>query len=171
MDIQVSSNFERLLFEASRRDAGTVRRLMESLKQSGRFVLPDAVLAAVREEFDAGRADETETSAAIRAAWREAGDLVDPHTAVALAVADRDTTDSKIPNIVLSTAHAAKFPDAVEAACGVRPELPPWLDAQVRAIGRALLSLIERGVRRFTFDPHATWMLPVPSGTNLPLPR
>jgi len=128
MDIQVSSNFERLLFEASGRDASTVRRLMEQLKQSGRFVLPDAMLAAIREEFDAGRADETETSAAIRAAWREAGDLVDPHTAVALAVADRDTSDSRIPNIVLSTAHAAKFPDAVEAACGVRPQLPAWLD-------------------------------------------
>ncbi len=128
MDIQLSSNFERLLFEASHRDAGLVRRLMASLKQSGRFVLPDAVLAAVRSEFDAGRADETETSAAIRAAWREAGDLVDPHTAVALAVADRDTSDSKVPNIVLSTAHPAKFPDAVEAACGVRPELPPWLE-------------------------------------------
>jgi threonine synthase len=128
MDIQVSSNFERLLFEASRRDAASVRRLMGSLKQSGRFVLPDATLAAVREEFDAGRADETETAAAIRAAWREAGDLVDPHTAVALAVADRDTSDSQIPNIVLSTAHPAKFPDAVEAACGVRPQLPAWLD-------------------------------------------
>jgi threonine synthase len=101
---------------------------MGSLKQSGRFVLPDAMLAAIREEFDAGRADETETSAAIRAAWREAGDLVDPHTAVALAVADRDTSDSGIPNIVLSTAHPAKFPDAVEAACGVRPQLPAWLD-------------------------------------------
>jgi len=128
MDIQVSSNFERLLFEASHRDAAGVRRLMDQLKQSRRFVLPDATLAAVREEFDAGRADETETAAAIRAAWREAGDLVDPHTAVALAVADRDTSDSRIPNIVLSTAHAAKFPDAVEAACGVRPQLPAWLD-------------------------------------------
>jgi len=128
MDIQVSSNFERLLFEASGRDAAGVRRLMESLKQSGRFVLPDATLAAIRAEFDAGRADETETSAAIRAAWRETGDLVDPHTAVALAVADRDTPDSTIPNIVLSTAHAAKFPDAVQAACGVRPELPAWLE-------------------------------------------
>src|SRR3954466_11539153 len=128
MDIQVSSNFERLLFEASGRDAGTVRRLMESLKQSGRFVLPDATLAAIRQEFDAGRADETETTAAIRAAWREAGILVDPHTAVALAVADRDTSDTNVPNIVLSTAHAAKFPDAVEAACGVRPHLPEWLE-------------------------------------------
>ena len=128
MDIQVSSNFERLLFEASVRDAAGVRRLMESLKQSGRFVLPDRLLAAIREEFDAGRADETETSAAIRAAWREAGELVDPHTAVALAVADRDSTDTKVPNIVLSTAHPAKFPDAVEAACGMRPQLPAWLD-------------------------------------------
>src|ERR1700712_2652864 len=128
MDIQVSSNFERLLFEASGRDAASVCRLMASLKQSGRFVLPDGLLAAIRKEFDAGRADETETAAAIRTAWREAGDLVDPHTAVALAVADRDTSDSKIPNIVLSTAHPAKFPDAVEAACGVRPPLPVWLD-------------------------------------------
>jgi threonine synthase len=128
MDIQVSSNFERLLFEASGREASVVRRLMASLKQSGRFVLPDATLAAIRQEFDAGRADETETSAAIRAAWREAGDLVDPHTAVALAVADRDTPDSRIPNIVLATAHAAKFPDAVQAACGVRPGLPQWLE-------------------------------------------
>src|SRR6185312_8537259 len=128
MDIQVSSNFERLLFEAGGREAATVRRLMESLKQSGRFSLPAQTLARIREDFDAGRADETETSAAIRAAWREAGDLVDPHTAVALAVADRDTSDSGVPNIVLSTAHPAKFPDAVEAACGVRPQLPAWLD-------------------------------------------
>ncbi|MVT53500.1 threonine synthase [Bradyrhizobium yuanmingense] len=128
MDIQISSNFERLLFEAGRRDGAGVRRLMEQLKQSGRFVLPDATLAAIREEFDAGRADETETAAAIRAAWREAGELVDPHTAVALAVADRDTTDTKVPSIVLSTAHPAKFPDAVEAACGQRPQLPAWLD-------------------------------------------
>ncbi|MBJ7406698.1 MAG: threonine synthase [Bradyrhizobium sp.] len=128
MDIQISSNFERLLFEAGRRDAAGVRRLMEQLKQSGRFVLPDVTLAAIRDGFDAGRADETETAAAIRAAWREAGELVDPHTAVALAVADRDTTDTRVPSIVLSTAHPAKFPDAVEAACGHRPQLPAWLD-------------------------------------------
>jgi threonine synthase len=128
MDIQVSSNFERLLFEAGGRDAGAVRRLMEQLKQSGRFVLPDVMLAAIREAFDAGRADETETAAEIRAAWREAGELVDPHTAVALSVAERDSSDTGVPNIVLSTAHPAKFPDAVEAACGMRPQLPAWLD-------------------------------------------
>src|SRR6202008_2473323 len=128
MDIQVSSNFERLLFEASGRDASLVRGLMASLGQSGRFVLPDKVLAAIRSEFDARRADETETNAAIRAAWREAGDLVDPHTAVALAGADRDPSEARLPNIGLSTAQPEKFSHAVEAACGVRPQLPAWLD-------------------------------------------
>ncbi|MDB5655152.1 MAG: threonine synthase, partial [Tardiphaga sp.] len=128
MDIQVSSNFERLLFEASGRDAALVRGLMDSLKQSGRFVLPEALLDAIRADFEAGSADAEETDAAIRASWHETGDLVDPHTAVALAVADRDTTEMHVPNIVLSTAHAAKFPDAEEAACGVRPALPVYLD-------------------------------------------
>jgi threonine synthase len=128
MDIQVSSNFERLLFEASGRDAALVRGLMDSLKQSGRFVLPESVLTAIRADFESGRADEDETAAAIRTAWRETGDLIDPHTAVAIAVADRDTTEMHVPDIVLSTAHPAKFPDAVEAACGVRPALPVYLE-------------------------------------------
>ncbi|MBN8980799.1 MAG: threonine synthase, partial [Rhizobiales bacterium] len=112
----------------SGRASAIVRSLLGSLAQSGRFVLPDAVLADIRKDFDANRADETETNAAIRSMWRECGDLVDPHTAVALAVADQDKPASIVPNIVLSTAHAAKFPDAVEAACGVRPALPAWLD-------------------------------------------
>ncbi|RYX91672.1 MAG: threonine synthase [Bradyrhizobiaceae bacterium] len=127
MDIQVSSNFERLLFEASGRDTALVRGLMDSLKQSGRFVLPETLLTVIRADFESGRADETETAATIRTAWRESGDLIDPHTAVALAVADRDTTELHVPNIVLATAHAAKFPDAVEAACGKRPDLPVYL--------------------------------------------
>ena len=96
MDIQVSSNFERLLFEASGRDAAHdspadgIAEAVRTFRAARRGAGGD-----IREEFDAGRADETETSAAIRAAWREAGDLVDPHTAVALAVADRDTSDSE----------------------------------------------------------------------------
>ncbi|WP_199580877.1 threonine synthase [Bradyrhizobium sp. MOS003] len=153
MDIQISSNFERLMFEAGGRDAAGVRRPMEQLKQSGRFVLPDATLAAIREEFDAGRADETETAAAIRAAWREAGELVDPHTAVALAVADRDTTDTRVPSIVLSTAHPAKFPDAVEAACGQRPQLPAWLDGLMTKSEHMKVMKNEQGeVERFVLS-------------------
>jgi threonine synthase len=153
MDIQVSSNFERLLFEASGRDSAVVRSLMGSLAQSGRFVLPDAVLAKVRADFDAGRADETETSAAIRTAWREAGDLVDPHTAVALTVAEQDKPVSTVPNIVLSTAHAAKFPDAVEAACGMRPILPAWLDGlMTRSEAMTVMKNDQNEVERFVLS-------------------
>jgi len=153
MDIQVSSNFERLLFEAGGRDAAAVRRLMEQLKQSGRFVLPDAMLATIREAFDAGRADETETAAEIRAAWREAGELVDPHTAVALSVAERDSSDTGVPNIVLSTAHPAKFPDAVEAACGVRPQLPTWLDGLMTKVEQVkIMNNDQAEVERFVLS-------------------
>jgi threonine synthase len=127
MDIQVSSNFERLVFEATGRDSAMVRGLMASLGQSGRFVLPAGALASIREQFDAGRAEEGEVNAAIRTAWRESGDLIDPHTAVAVAVSEHATQTPHVPNIVLSTAHAAKFPDAVEAACGARPALPAYL--------------------------------------------
>lgn len=127
MDIQVSSNFERLVFEAAGRDAAVVRGLMASLSQSGRFELPAQAVRAIRHDFDAGSADEDETAAAIRAAWREQGELVDPHTAVALAVEERETANPPVPMVMLSTAHPAKFPDAVEAACGVRPDLPGWL--------------------------------------------
>jgi len=127
MDIQVSSNFERLLFEATGRDGAQVRRLMGSLTQSHRFSLSSPSLAEIRALFAAGRADEDETAATIRTALRETSRLVDPHTAVGLAVAEKETRDPAVPMIVLGTAHPAKFPDAVEAACGVRPAIPEWL--------------------------------------------
>jgi threonine synthase len=127
MDIQVASNFERLVFEASGRDPGAVRAAMGSLAQAGRVALSADALARIRTNFSADHADEAETSATIRTTRRETGMLVDPHTAVALAVAEKDVHDSSLPMIVLSTAHPAKFPDAVEAACGVRPQLPDWL--------------------------------------------
>jgi threonine synthase len=127
MDIQVSSNFERLLFEAYGRDAGAVRGLMGSLAQSGRFAIASAALADLRARFSAERADEEETAATIRTVRKETGYLADPHTAVALAAAEKQPADPGVPNVVLSTAHPAKFPDAVEAACGARPELPAWL--------------------------------------------
>jgi threonine synthase len=127
MDIQVSSNFERLLFEACRRDAAQVKAAMASLAQSRRFSVSTPALGKIRELFSAGRADEDETAATIRTTLRETSHLVDPHTAVGLAVAEKESRDPTIPMIVLGTAHPAKFPDAVAAACGLRPALPDWL--------------------------------------------
>ena len=124
MDIQVSSNFERLLFEAEDRDPMAVRRHMASLAQSGAFTLSDTSLAVIRGEFDAGRADEAETAETMRRLRREAGYLADPHTAVAVAVASRASGDPAVPQIILGTAHPAKFPDAVIAATGEHPALP-----------------------------------------------
>ena len=127
MDIQVSSNFERLLYETCGRDAAKVKALMGSLTQSGRFSVPEAALKEMRALFLADRADEQEVDAEIRAWMKEASYAIDPHTAVALAVAEKETRDPKVPMVVLSTAHPAKFPDAVKAACGVDPGLPDWL--------------------------------------------
>jgi threonine synthase len=127
MDIQVSSNFERLLFESYARDGKQVAALMGSLAQSRRFTVSAAALKAMRALFTADRADEQESGAEIRTWMREAGYCADPHTAVALAVAEKETRDLSVPMVVLSTAHPAKFPQAVEAACGIKPALPDWL--------------------------------------------
>jgi threonine synthase len=127
MDIEVSSNFERLLFEASQRDAGAVRGMMASLAQSGRFEIAGQALAAIRAEFDAARADEVEVAATIEDVHRRAGYLLDPHSAVGVAAARKVERDPSCPMIVLATAHPAKFPDAVERASGLRPELPAHL--------------------------------------------
>src|SRR5690606_10301543 len=108
MDIQVSSNFERLLFEAEGRDAAAVRRHMASLAQSGAFTLSGAPLASIRGEFDAGRAGEDETAETMRRYYKDAGYLLDPHTAVAMAVAEAAGGDPSVPQIVLGTAHPAK---------------------------------------------------------------
>jgi threonine synthase len=127
MDIQISSNFERLLFDACGRDPQPVRTAMAALAQSHRFQIGGPALAQICALFDAGRALEEETAAAIRATRREAGYLLDPHTAVAMAVAEKENRDPAVPMVVLSTAHPAKFPDAVEKASGIRPGLPDWL--------------------------------------------
>ncbi|HEV2899941.1 MAG TPA: threonine synthase [Pseudaminobacter sp.] len=126
MDIQISSNFERLLFEASNRDPVSVRRYMGSLKQSGAFTIGEAALAAIHTEFDAGRASMDEAAATIRATLAGSGYLLDPHTATAMHVANLHAAGD-VPMIVLGTAHPAKFPAAVEEACGVAPALPEWL--------------------------------------------
>jgi threonine synthase len=153
MDIQVSSNFERLLFEACDRDASAVRALMGSLQQSRRFTLSAAALSAIRAQFSAGRAGEDEVAATIRTVKRETGNFVDPHTAVGIAVAEKESRDAAVPMVVLSTAHAAKFPDAVEAACGARPPLPEWLsDLSQRPERVTVLPAEQSAVERFVLS-------------------
>jgi len=125
MDIQVSSNFERLLYEASGRDSAEVSRAMAGLAQSGGFSIEPDTLAAIRADFDAGRSTGEETAATIAATLKGSGYLLDPHTATGVRVASTVPTQS--PMIVLATAHPAKFPDAVAAASGVEPALPDWL--------------------------------------------
>jgi threonine synthase len=150
MDIQVSSNFERLLFETCGRDSKQVAALMGSLAQSGRFRVPGSALKQMRATFTADRADEQEGAATIRAWMREAGYCADPHTAIGLAVAEKETRDPSVPMVVLSTAHPAKFPDAVAAACGVIPALPDWLaDLPKRPERVSVLPADQSAVERF----------------------
>ncbi len=128
MDIQISSNFERLLFEANGRDGARIRNMMDALRQSRGFAIPEEVLGAIRAEFDAGRTSEAETAAEIARCWHQAAELVDPHTAVGIHVARQAVRkDPATPMVVLGTAHAAKFPDAIERAIGMRPPLPAYM--------------------------------------------
>lgn len=127
MDIQVSSNFERLLFDATHRDAAAVRRRMANLQQSGRFDLGEA-RAAITADFDASRTTEADTSKEIADTWRACGYLLDPHSGVAVHAARRALArNPATPMIVLATAHPAKFPDAVARATGRTPPLPAHL--------------------------------------------
>ncbi|HEX3442152.1 MAG TPA: threonine synthase [Pseudolabrys sp.] len=150
MDIQISSNFERLLFDAYDRDAHAVRSLMGSLAQSRRFSVSAHALEKMRALFSADRADEQESAATIRAWMREASYCADPHTAVGLAVAEKETRNPSVPMVVLSTAHPAKFPDAVKAACGIEPALPDWLGGLYARTERVTVLPADQGaVERF----------------------
>ncbi|MBM9593743.1 threonine synthase [Roseitranquillus sediminis] len=123
MDIEVSSNFERALFEVYDRDGPAVSQLMFELRAGG-FDLSQGALARLREDFDSGRCDEDETAATITRVRRETGQIICPHTAVGAKVA-AERLDPAVPMVTLATAHPAKFPDAVERATGHRPPLPP----------------------------------------------
>ncbi len=124
MDIEISSNFERLLFELYDRDGEAVSGLMGDLKGGG-FALSQNALTRLRKGFVSGRASEGETSAEIARLHAATGMIVDPHTAVGLVAARANRGDPAAPMVTLGTAHPAKFPDAVEAACSLRPALPP----------------------------------------------
>jgi threonine synthase len=130
MDIQVSSNFERYLFEACGRDAAWIRARMGSLAQSGRFEM-GAALEPMREELAATSASEAEVADCIRRTRQRSGYLLDPHTACAVVAAEKAGSGAT-PNIVLATAHPAKFPDALQAITGERPVLPPRLASLMR---------------------------------------
>ena len=122
MDIQVSSNFERALFDALGRDGAATSALMADLK-SGSFRIPQGALQALRDGFASGSASEAETGATIARVLAATGEQICPHTAVGVKVAEESIGDN--PMVTLATAHPAKFPDAVEAATGHRPALPP----------------------------------------------
>lgn len=131
MDIQVSSNFERLLFEMNDRDGGATAEQLQKFRTSGRLsVEPDQWAEFIDGTFLAERVDDAATLEAIGLTYREAGMLLDPHTAVGVgAVAKlREAGALLHTTVTLATAHPAKFPDAVERATGVRPGLPPHLE-------------------------------------------
>ncbi|MFY8039136.1 MAG: threonine synthase [Bosea sp. (in: a-proteobacteria)] len=128
MDIQVSSNFERMLFEVHGRDGAQVRRMMGNLAQQKRFAIDAGPLAALRQAFDAVAVSEADTAREIAGVWAEAGYLLDPHTAIGVDAARHGLkADPATPIVVLGTAHPAKFPAAVKAASGVHPALPAHL--------------------------------------------
>ncbi|WP_159730436.1 threonine synthase [Methylosinus sp. Ce-a6] len=128
MDIQISSNFERLLFDAYGRDAAQIRGLMGALEQSKGFSVAPAQLESIRAEFEASACYEADTTAEIARAYRETGYILDPHAATGVhAARKRLAEDPSTPIVSLATAHPAKFPDAVERAIGKRPELPDHL--------------------------------------------
>ncbi|MCC5985340.1 MAG: threonine synthase [Rhodobacteraceae bacterium] len=126
MDIEVSSNFERALFWAHGRDGAAVAALMAELAGGGAFRLSDNAMGHLRGVYASGRCDEAQTAATIAATHRATGELLCPHSAVGVHVAQAHLArDPSTPMITLATAHPAKFPDAVEAATGLRPALPP----------------------------------------------
>lgn len=149
MDIQVSSNFERALFWAYNGDSATIRQIMDDLRQGG-FTISQGALERLREDFVSGCASEDETLAMIRTICTETAEVVCPHSAVGIKVA-REYLRDGVPMITLATAHPAKFPDAIEAAIGIRPELPahltdlfdkPERQTQVENDAEAIKSLI-----------------------------
>jgi threonine synthase len=127
MDIQVSSNFERYLFDLYDGDGEAVATTMRQFRSTGNFQVAPIRMARARRTFFAARCDDTETDAVIRAVHDEDGILIDPHTAVGIAAAREARLPPDVTRVCVATAHPAKFPDAVEAATGIRPALPPRL--------------------------------------------
>ncbi|WP_420861068.1 threonine synthase [Algirhabdus cladophorae] len=126
MDIQVSSNFERALYFAYDCDGAAVAQQMEQLKSEGGFKISQGALEGLRAVYASGRVSEAQTSAMISRAFGEMGELLCPHSAIGVEVAQDHLGTT--PMITLATAHPAKFPDAVTAASGEHPPLPARMD-------------------------------------------
>lgn len=127
MDIQVSSNFERLLFDACDREGSAVMKTMIDFRKTGRLTVPQGGMKAIEALFDGHRLDDDQTLAAIDAEYRASGELLDPHSVIGVAAGRAKARHPATPMVALATAHPAKFPDAVERATGVHPALPPRL--------------------------------------------
>jgi threonine synthase len=125
MDIQISSNFERLLFELLDRDTDATRETMLAFRQTGRMKVADPIWHRVRGLFHGFRLDDPGTEAEIRRLYAATGYLADPHTAIGIAAARALPCAGGVPVVAMATAHPAKFPDAMERATGHRPALPP----------------------------------------------
>ncbi len=124
MDIQVSSNFERLLFDCGGRDGKALAEQMRGFEASKAMRLTNAQREGASQLFTSARADQNEMAQALRWAFDHAGQVIDPHTAIGLHAALEADVDPSIPMVTLATAHPAKFSDAVERAIGMRPSLP-----------------------------------------------
>ena len=127
MDIQISSNFERLLFDLMDRDGARVSETLEAFRRTGSFTMDKAAFEKAIGIFSGARFDDEETKATIKQVFDQTGMLLDPHSAVGVAAARRVGRQGDRPMVVLATAHPAKFPDAVKAATGQHPELPPHM--------------------------------------------
>lgn len=127
MDIQISSNFERYLFDLLGRDAAKLSNVMKEFKETGKFALPEHLMKQARAEFSAYRADDSKTLETIKRVYDETGYTLDPHTAVGMSAAIEIAKTTDTPVVGLACAHPAKFPDAVERATAKRPPLPAHL--------------------------------------------
>jgi len=126
MDIQVSSNFERVLFDVYGRDGAAIQQVMDDMSEKGSFTISQGAIETLREEFKSGRVSEDETSATIKDMLPRSGEVLCPHSAIGVRIGEEHLSD--VPMVTLATAHPAKFPAAVKDACGVDVGLPTHME-------------------------------------------
>ena len=133
MDIQVSSNFERFLFEASNRDAQQITTMMQQFSNAQQFTVSAELYAACCNEFSAHKLDDEQTKAEIKLWYEKTGEIIDPHSVIGLAAARAKRTDPAVPVVCMGTAHPAKFADAVESVLDTKVPFPARLDKVMQA--------------------------------------